>query len=39
MVGTMLKNTLNGWVLKERLDKVNKMQEKIQQPRKQMFLI
>lgn len=24
MVGTMLKNTLNGWVLKERLDKVNK---------------
>lgn len=24
MVGAMLKNTLNGWVLKERLDKVNK---------------
>lgn len=24
MVGTMLKNTLNGWMLKERLDKVNK---------------
>ena len=24
MVGTMLKNTLNGWVPKERLDKVNK---------------
>lgn len=24
MVGAMLKNTLNGWMLKERLDKVNK---------------
>ena len=38
MVGAMLKNTLNGWVSKEQLDKVNKNAgKKYNNQEKQMF--